>query len=148
MLNVNLSRDSLQTIGYVIFADESERSKFELDFAAMQLKPNRILVECFFDREFVNDETINFHSFNENNKSTAVFDLKNYDFDFAKKNKGLASEERFKQGYWKVIRFREDKEESNHVTTFESILEALKEDICLDDIAGSLLEKKREKEDN
>jgi hypothetical protein len=141
VLNVNESRDKLIPMSCLFFENKEEEMKFLSEYEEIRLSPSRIIVECYYDNNFNTEETVNFNIMNHFEiirKKNHLY-LSNYDFNFIEEKRKLGINLNiFYTGAWKFLRFRRDKQQSNHISVFLNIWETITENLTIEKIISKI----------
>lgn len=147
VLNVKESRDKLIPIACLFMHNKEEEKLFLEEYNEIRNSPNRVIAECFYDLTFNTEETTNYHlqwSYGIIKKLDIVtkkecLNLNNYNFRFIdeKRSEGV-NLKHHEIGSWRFLRFRKDKQQSNHVSTFLSVWNAIKENVTLEYIVNKI----------
>jgi hypothetical protein len=144
VLNVNQSLNKLTPMTCIFFDNEEEKEQFEKGYEELSNSPNRIIAECYYDLEFNTNETINFNVLEEMEiiRKGGKLYLDNYNFDMInEKRKQGVSINKYMKGSWKFLRFRRDKQQSNHISVFLSIWQTILENLTIEKIVEKINQK-------
>lgn len=145
LLNVYEGRDKLLPISCLFFHSKEEEEKFKAELEELSMSGKDVITECFYDFNFNNPQTINFYMQIEE----GIIDqklLQNYNPDLFQQNKKNPEKfQKYARGGWKFLRFRKDKTQGNHSSTFFSVWKAIKENVQINDIVKKLEEHKDNK---
>jgi hypothetical protein len=144
VLNVNESVNKLLPMTCLFFDKAEEKDAFEKEYEELSHLPNRIIAECYFDLEFNTDETMNYSILDQLEiirKGDSLY-LENYKFDMIneKRRQGVPTG-KYAKGAWKFLRFRRDKQSSNHIKVFLSICKTIEENLTMDKIVDKIKQK-------
>jgi hypothetical protein len=147
VLQVNKTFNDLIAISCLFFRDTEEENLFILELQKVKLRPTRIIVECYYEKEYNPYDVVNFHLLEKNkiirkSDDEYTFNFINYNFDYLRnehKRYSNFDESPFKKGGWKFLRFRNDKETSNSFHTFKNVMTSIDENITLSDLKDAVL---------
>ena len=147
VLQVNKTYNDLITINCLFFKDSVEENLFLTELKNVKLRPSRIIVECFYEKEFNPYDVINFHLLEMNkiikkSDDEYTFNFINYNFDYLKieqKRCPKFNDTIYRKGGWRFLRFRNDKETSNSYHTFKNVMISIEENITIDDLRDAFL---------
>lgn len=147
VLQVNKTYNDLITISCLFFKDAVEENVFLTELKNVKLRPSRIIVECFYEKDFNPYDVVNFHLLEMNkiikkSDDEYTFNFINYNFDYLKleqKRNAKFNECLYMKGGWRFLRFRNDKETSNSYQTFKNVMISIEEHITLDDLRDAVV---------
>jgi hypothetical protein len=131
----------------LFFKDTEDENIFLVELQKVKLRPTRIIVECYYEKQFNPYDVVNFHLLEKNkiirkSDDEYTFNFINYNFDYLRnelKRYSNFDESPFKKGGWKFLRFRNDKETSNSFHTFKNVMTSIDENITLSDLKDAVL---------
>ena len=156
VLNVTESRDKLLPIACLFFPDDQEFEKFHKEFQEIALSGKGPIAECFYNFNFNNEETTNYHLLcdreiirRSDSNYVGLQNLHSYNFKLLQQEVAAAAAvnkkfllKKYEFGSWQFLRFRKDKLSPNSSYTYFSIMKSIMENVQMSDIMNKIEEHK------